>query len=193
MKPEIKIVEESAKGLADYGRVPISFLVDSTLKVERAANGLGGIRLVEERVAQPYIKDYDAEDNEAPTRWARRWDLSNWGFLSAFDGSTRVGGAAIAWNTAGVNMLEGRSDLAVLWDIRIATEFRRQGIGRALFQKSVAWARERHCITLKIETQNINVRACRFYAANGCVLGAIWTRAYPANPEETQLLWYLDL
>lgn len=193
MKPEIKIVEESARVLADYGRVPISFLVDSTLKVERAANGLGGIRLVEERVAQPYIKDYDADDNEGPTRWGRQWDLSNWGILSAFDGPTRVGGAAIAWKTSGVNMLEGRDDLAVLWDIRVAPEYRGYGIGRALFQKSVAWARERGCVTLKIETQNINVRACKFYAANGCVLGAISTRAYPEYPDETQLLWYLDL
>ena len=43
------------------------------------------------------------------------------------------------------------------------------------------------------ETQNINVPACRFYAAQGCELRGIHVGAYPEHPEEVQLLWYMDL
>ena len=54
-----------------------------------------------------------------------------------------VGGAAVAFNTNGVFMLEGRSDLAVLWDLRVHPAWQRQGVGRALFQHAAAWARAR--------------------------------------------------
>ena len=49
---------------------------------------------------------------------------------------------------------------------------------------------------LKAETQNVNVAACRFYAAMGCRLGAIHRFAYAGQPHvagEVMLLWYLDL
>ena len=48
-------------------------------------------------------------------------------------------------------------------------------------------------LQLKIETQNTNVRACRFYERQGCQLRAIHRAAYPELPEEIQLLWYKDL
>ena len=114
-------------------------------------------------------------------------DIGHWGVFSAFDGRARVGGAVVAWKTPGAHMLEGRDDLAVLWDIRVHAEYRRQGVGSRLFRRAVDWAREKGCVSLKIETQNINVPACRFYASQGCKLGAIYPRAYPELPEEVQL------
>ncbi len=75
-------------------------------------------------------------------------------------------------------------------DIRVRPDYRRKGIGRALFSRTVAWAKARHCMTLKIETQNINVPACRFYARMGCELRAIHIDAYPALPDEVMFLWY---
>ena len=44
-----------------------------------------------------------------------------------------------------------------------------------------------------METQNVNVPACRLYARLGCVLGAIHRHAYPSLPDEVQLLWYREL
>jgi GNAT superfamily N-acetyltransferase len=90
-------------------------------------------------------------------------------------------------------MLEGRNDLAVLWDIRVAPEFRGQNIGSTLFAAAQAWALARGARQLKVETQNINVPACRFYARQGCVLRAIERLAYPELPDEIQMLWYKDL
>jgi hypothetical protein len=60
----------------------------------------------------------------------------------------------------------------------------------------VDWSRERKCTHLKIETQNVNVPACRFYAKQGCRLGAIDRYGYAGHPQvghETMLIWYLDL
>jgi streptothricin acetyltransferase len=54
---------------------------------------------------------------------------------------------------------------------------------------------------LAIETQSNNVPACRFYASQGCRLGAIHRFAYarfgddPGNlvARETMMIWYLEL
>jgi hypothetical protein len=57
----------------------------------------------------------------------------------------------------------------------------------------VTWARARGCLHLKVETQNINMAACRFYEQEGCVLRTVQRGAYPELPEEVQLLWFKDL
>ena len=57
-------------------------------------------------------------------------------------------------------------------------------------------SRKQGCKQLKIETQNTNVPACRFYASCGCRLGAIDRYGYAHDPRvahEAMLLWYLDL
>jgi GNAT superfamily N-acetyltransferase len=90
-------------------------------------------------------------------------------------------------------MFEGRSDLAVLWDIRVAPSTRRCGVGAALFEAAEAWASAKGCRQLKVETQNVNVAACRFYARRGCELRATHGGAYSELPDEIQLLWYKDL
>jgi len=46
---------------------------------------------------------------------------------------------------------------------------------------------------LKVETQNANVGACRFYARHGFVLRAANRFAYPLFPAEIQLLWYREI
>lgn len=90
-------------------------------------------------------------------------------------------------------MLEGATDMAVLWDIRVQPEERSSGIGSALFGAAVEWSRGRSNRTLKVETQNVNVPACHFYARMGCELGVVDRHAYPELPGEVQLLWFKDL
>jgi ribosomal protein S18 acetylase RimI-like enzyme len=147
--------------------------------------------LIERDVDVPYLKDYDSI--EGPQTWAERFDLQNWGWIVARENAKRVGCAAIAFDTSEVSMLEGRRDLAVLWDIRVTPELRGRGLGRAMFEAAEAWAVSRGCRDIKIETQNINVPACRFYQSQGCELGAINRMAYPTLPHEVQLLWYKRL
>jgi len=116
--------------------------------------------------------------------------VSNWGLIAARISGRRVGGAIIASNTGSAAMSEGRSDLAVLWDIRVSPEVRHQGIGSVLFRAVERWAAERRYREIKVETQNINVAACMFYARHGFVLRTIRPFAYSQFPNEIQLLWY---
>jgi GNAT superfamily N-acetyltransferase len=187
-----KIIEETSDVLSEYEKVPISFSVESCFRVELLQNGLGGIKLIEEPVT-PYLKNYDADENYRPSSWLKRFDIANWGILSAFDGKRRVGGAAIAWNTPEVNMLEGWRDLACLWDLRVHPDYRQKGVGHQLFARTLRWSKERKCRRLMVETQNINVPACRFYARQGCELGAINRYGYDESLNEIQLLWYRNV
>jgi GNAT superfamily N-acetyltransferase len=192
---DIAIRQVGPESLPRYAEVPIRFPVESVLSVEQVEGGLGGLAMREQKLARPYVKDYDRHEPEGPTRWAKKWDLRHWGLFMAFDAGEPVGGAAAVFDTPGVNMLDGRTDLAVLWDLRVHPDYRRRGIGRELFQRVVRWARSSKCAQLKIETQNVNVPACRFYAAQGCHLGAVVRYAYrePQLRDEVMLLWYLDL
>lgn len=99
----------------------------------------------------------------------------------------------VAWNTPQSFSLQARPDLANVWDIRVAPSHQRQGVGKALFSHTARWARARKCRWLNVETQNINVRACKFYAAQGCTLRAVQLDAYEGWPGEHEFLWVLDL
>jgi GNAT superfamily N-acetyltransferase len=189
----IELAEEPMTVLPEYARVPIVFTVDHVLDVTSHDDGPGGFALSERRLEVPYEKDYDAIAGEGPLQWARRFDLSNWALFTARFATRIVGGATVAFDTPGLTMLEGRRDLAVLWDIRVSPDARRQGVGSALFEKVEAWAQLHGCRQLKIETQNTNVRACRFYERQGCRLWATHRAVYSDLPEEIQLLWYKDL
>jgi ribosomal protein S18 acetylase RimI-like enzyme len=189
----IVLAEESMMAIPEYARVPIVFTVDRVFDVTNRDDGPCRFELLERRLDAPYEKDYDAIVGEGPLQWARRFDLSRWALFTARFVNRVVGGATIAFDTPELTILEGRRDLAVLWDIRVAPGTRRQGVGSALFQEAEAWARLHACRDLKIETQNTNVRACRFYERQGCQLRAINRAAYPEFPEEIQLLWYKDL
>lgn len=188
---KIRIVEETAQALTEYGKVSIAFRVETVFRVELLENGLGGVKLTEETVEKPFVKGYD--EHEKPIDWATRFDLSNWGVLSAFDDSKRIGGAVVAWKTPEVGMLEGLDDLACLWDLRVAPDYRGKGVGKLIFEAAVDWSRARKCRLLKVETQNINVRACRFYERRGCHLGGFNLHAYPETMNEIALFWYRKL
>lgn len=189
----VEIREERTTDLGDYAAVPIAFEVHQILSVVMPERGIGGIQLELRQLAVSRTKDYDALAGNHPTDWASRFDVSGWGVFAAWAGGARVGGATVAWRSPGLDMLEGRADLAVLWDLRVAPESRRRGVGRALFGQAVRWAGARGARWLKIETQNVNVPACRFYAAQGCELGAVHRFAYQSLPDEVQLCWYKQL
>lgn len=61
------------------------------------------------------VKDYDALPGNRPVDWAARFDVAEWGVLAAHVDELHVGGAVVVYDASGVDMLEGRDDLAVLW------------------------------------------------------------------------------
>jgi GNAT superfamily N-acetyltransferase len=194
---QITTMPVSAELLTTYSMIPISFEVKSKLIVELVDDGLGGIALHEEEVIPTYVKDYDEIKGEGPVRWLERFNTSDWALFVAREKRIPVGGATVAFRTPGVHMLSlgGREDVAVLWDMRVHPGHRNLGIGSALFSEVAKWAKERNCKYLQVETQNVNVPACRFYVRQGCQLGEINRLAYsaPEVAHEVMLIWYLDL
>jgi ribosomal protein S18 acetylase RimI-like enzyme len=190
MQVEIRI--ESPTSLYAYGQVPSAFEVNRVLDVVEGQGGASRFNLTERPLAEPYTKDYDLPGN-SPVDWSQRFDMTNWVILSAWSDGSRVGGAVIAMKSPGVDMLEGRNDLAVLWDLRVAPEMRRRRVALSLFTAVESYAIASDCRELKIETQNINVPACRFYASRRCELREVRHGTYPQFPHEIMLLWYKSL
>lgn len=186
----VHIRREDPRSLEAYATIPMTLTVDRRVRVVKASQG--SLDLVEEVVDPPWIKDYDA-DAGPPTDLGRRWDLSNWGAFAAFRNDRRAGGALVAWRTDGVDMLEGRDDLAVLWDLRVHPTQRRQGVGSLLLEAVTSWARRHDCTRLDVETQDINVPACHFYVHHGFRLLRAEHGAYPNLPGEVRLLFSRSL
>lgn len=185
------VIQTRALNLAEmrgYCDVPNSFQSALACRVVEKA---GRLELIEHQLESPFRKDYDALEH--PMTWPARFDTANWALFAAFRGNERVGGAIAAFNTPDVAMLEGRQDLLVIWDIRVAANARRQGVGAALFGALESWGRKRACLDLKVETQDTNMAACRFYARLGCTLKQADRGAYPELPDEVQLIWTKSL
>lgn len=179
--------------LALYDNIPMLVDVKSILVPEKIEGGLGGIVLKEIPVDR-YVKDLGKE--EIISELEDRFDISNWAFWIAYDGIKPVGAVTVACRTEGVDMLDGRDDMSVLWDIRVDDDYKNMGIGSKLFDLAVQWSKNQGLSQMKIESQNNNVKACRFYQSKGAVLGKIDEYAYYDHEEyrnEVQLIWYLDL
>ena len=177
-----------------YDKISQIVQVSAYYRIEKHNRGLGGFTFVETPV-EPYIKDFCVGDDETVERW-KRFNLEHWAFFMAFDGERPVGAATIASRDTEVDMLAGRDDLAVLWDIRVADAYKHQGVGQTLFNMAADWSRKQGLVQMKIECQNVNIPAIRFYHKQGAVLSAINGYAYYNQPElrhEAQLIWYLDL
>jgi len=192
----VRIETIGAEALGTYAAVPMTLDIHTVLDVEPIDRGLGGLLLRERRLPCAWQKDYDSFAEGGPLEWGRQFDLSHWTFFLAMRDGRPVGGATVIAAAPDVLMLDGRTDLALLWDIRVHPDVRREGIGSQLFDRVVSWARDRGFAQLKIETQNVNVAACRFYAGKGAYLGRIDRFGYLGCPPvegEVMLLWYVDL
>lgn len=187
MPPPLRLREESALALDGHASIPSVFTAHTVCTVYAAPAGW----TLRERPVAAFSKDYDAFED--PRSWTRDFDTRAWVLLAAYDGPVRAGGALVAVATPGVDMLEGRDDLAVLWDLRVAPAWRGRGLAMALVGATQAWARRAGCSELKIETQNNNPAACRLYARAGLRLAVARPGAYPELPDEVQLIWRMRL
>lgn len=177
----------------EYDKVPMLVHVKSIYKLEKINNGLGGI-IFKEEVVEEYIKDLGVY--EIASKYEEEFDISNWGFYMAFENEKPIGAVTIASKTENMLMLEGRSDLAVLWDIRVDDKYKNMGIGSKLFELAVEWSKLNAFKQIKIECQNNNVPACKFYSKKGAVLSKIDEYAYYNDSNlrnEAQFIWYLNI
>ncbi len=114
----------------------------------------------------------------------------------AFDNELPIGVVTVVSKTENVNLFDDRDDISVLWDIRVDDRYKKQGVGTKLFTMAVEWSKSKGLKQMKIECQNNNVQACKFYNKQGAVLSKIDEYAYYEDIEdrdEVQLIWYLYL
>ncbi len=176
-----------------YDSVDMLVHVRSIYVLEKINRGLGGFVLKEEPVEE-YWKDF--RKYEKASDYEKEFDITNWEFFMAFDEDRPVGAATVVSRTGNVNMLEGREDLSVLWDIRVSNDYKHKGIGQKLFDMAKNWSVRQGFKQLKIECQNNNVPACKFYHKQGAVLSKIDEYAYYKDVDirnEVQFIWYLEL
>lgn len=183
----IRYLELTLNDLDEYGSIPFKYDTNIVLKLKKIDNGLGGILLFPQNVH--YEKDFGNSVN----RWKEMFDLTNWKLFGAYDKEKLIAGCVIATKTNDVQMLENRDDLAVLWDLRVAEGYKHQGIGHKLFDMAKEFAIDNNFNQLKVECQNTNYSAVRFYHKQGMVLSTINEYAYKDCPNEIQLIWYLNL
>ena len=81
---------------------------------------------------------------------------------------------------------------AYIEDIAVGRDYRRKGIGVALLNKAIEWAKENRLGGLMLETQDINVSACQFYAKNNFKIGGVDTMLYSnlSTANEIAIFWY---
>ncbi len=132
----------------------------------------------EEKFAKPYVKKYDDEDIDVS--YIEEEDKVVFFYYAEND---CVGRSKLRSNWNGYALIE---------DIAVAKDYRKNGVGTALLHKAIEWAKENHLCGLMLETQDINVSACHFYAKNNFVIGAVDTMLYSnfSTANEIAVFWY---
>ena len=175
---KLSIQELNIDRLQDVNRCDSAFTVDSKL-VLSAENSVIDYTLVQ--VITPYQKHYPSEELDAAAYIANPDRV----IYLAYQEDQIAGQVRLSryWNR-----------YAYIEDIVVDPPFRRQGVGRALIEQAIAWAKASGCPGIMLETQNINTAACRLYARCGLYLGGFDTCLYRGilpGTDEIALYWYL--
>jgi streptothricin acetyltransferase len=135
-------------------------------------------KYTEEIFSEPYFKKY--EDDEIEISYIE--EEGKVVFLY-YDENNCIGRIKIRSNWNGYALIE---------DIAVAKDYRKNGVGTALLNKAMEWAQEKNYSGLVLETQDINVSACQFYAKNRFVIGAVDTMLYSnfSTANEIAIFWY---
>ena len=129
---------------------------------------------------KPYEKFYGIED----LNYSEYINNPNQTIYLCYSGDECVGQIEIKvnWNR-----------FALIRDIAVAKTARGKGVGRALIEKAIEWAKHKNLCGLVLETQDFNLTACRFYHKVGFTIGAVDTMMYTGfgNTKESAIFWYM--
>ena len=85
------------------------------------------------------------------------------------------------------------NNYAYIEELKVDSNFRRLGIGKALLATAKAWTIEKDLPGIMLETQNDNVAACKFYEDNGFSIKGFDFNLYKGINKRTNefaLYWY---
>lgn len=169
--------------------IDAEFESDRHLAVEKIADGLNVTwRLTEQPLDPPFVSsDYSLKAGECAEIAAR---------LQAGDGLYLV----VERRGRLVGLLdverERWRDTAVVWNILVDRDHRRQGLGAELIGRAITWARKNRLRALVLETQTNNYAACRFYDKIGFRLCGLDDHFYSNNDigvKEVAIFWWYEL
>lgn len=180
----LELHTESIADLQGHADIPSGFEAHSAYMVNRGANGF---ELAERALGAAFRKNYDAFEN--PLDWSVALEGVRCVRISAFAKAERVGAVIAAVATPGLVAWETGANAAVLWDLRVAPAYRRQSVATTLLREICVWAGQAGCNELKVETQNTNPAACKFYERSGFTVVLAQPGAYAEFPDELQLIW----
>ena len=172
----MKIVRINHQNLADINKANQPYEITGKIK---PTFDNGNWSYTEEIYEQPYMKEYPEDSYD----YAAYIDNSDKVIFFAYSNAECIGQIILKrdWNK-----------YAFIEDICVAKSARGQGVGTALIQKAIEWAKNSNLKGLALETQDNNLLACRFYAKCGFVIGAVNTMLYRNfDNEEFAVFWYL--
>lgn len=172
MVSEIKI-----ENLKDINKPNEPFMVIGKI-VPKFDNGIW--TFTEQLYEKPYIKYYPNDDEN----YAEYINSTNKVVYFSYKSGECIGQ---------VRLRKNWNKYAFIEDIAVSQNFRGQGIGSELINKSIEWARQNNLYGLMLETQDNNLLACRFYIKCGFKIGAVDTMLYANfdNNDEKAMFWYL--
>lgn len=174
---ETVIQELSRDNLADVNQVDGTFTIDSRLVL---SYDCGEINYTIESVP-PHTKHYPLDPIDY-SQYISNPDRTV--FLAYLDGKM-AGQVVISrhWNK-----------FAIIDWIVVDAGCRGRGIGTALMQRAIQWAKEKSYPGIMLETQDNNAAACQFYAACGFKPGGFDHYLYYSFADvahEIAIYWYL--
>ncbi|WP_155589955.1 GNAT family N-acetyltransferase [Lysinibacillus cavernae] len=169
------IIKMTQSNMKDFNKSNDGFIVSGRI-VPTYENNVWSY--AEEIFSEPYFKKYD--DDEIDLSYIEEDEKAVFFYYVE---NNCVGHIKMCTNWNGYALIE---------NIAVAKDYRKNGVGTALLNKAMEWARERDCCGLMLETQDINVSACYFYAKNHFVIGAVDTMLYSnfQTANEKAIFWY---
>ncbi len=172
---KIEIISHS--NLHNINKIDSTFTVDSKLMLNLSNNKF----FYEIRTVTPYKKTYNYEYQD---------------YSSYINSDSKTVFFALEDDilAAQIIVIKYWNDYAYINDISVKDKYRGKGIGKALIQKIIEWAKEHNCIGVEAETQDVNVKACLFYEKLGFTLGGVNLfryRSFSKEKDEIALNWYL--
>ena len=164
---ELQIRELTLADLPTLSQINATFTSNTTLRVERKERGVNLTwKLQETRLEKPFDRgngyDLGAQDLSDIRRWLEKGQGLHLLVLDGYRPVALLNVEPQNWNRT-----------AFIWNILVDKEYRQQGLGKALIERAIAWARENKFRALCLETQTNNMPAIGFYRHLGFRLTGI--------------------
>ncbi len=166
--------------IANLPQIRPTYVSQTILHVEKNGSGLEvGWRVVEKDASFDKGALYDFDDT-AQTQIRARLERPDDTYQRVAEDTT---------NGKLVGLLEVEiqtwNNTAVLTNLMIDLDYRRQGLGRRMWRRAVEFAQQSEVRAIMVETQNTNVAACKFYVQMGCQLVGLNEAYYTNDANDT--------